>query len=59
MQNNAKFSEILEAYIREPFQPMQSNVNNNTVNDLIELLLFESSQPFDLKLKARPYIELE
>lgn len=59
MQNNAKFSEILEVYIREPFQPMQSNVNNNAVNDLIELLLFESNQPFDLKLKARPYIELE
>lgn len=59
MEKNDQLASLLEKYVRQPFQPEFSAVNEDAIKELVDFLLSSAGQPFDLDLQPRPYLELE
>ncbi len=59
LEKDENFASLLEAYVRQPFQAETSTIDEQPVSDLVDSLLSAATQPFDLNLQPRPYIELE
>lgn len=58
LKDDVQFTELLELYVREPFQPNKSIINAHLVNQLSEILLSKANKPFNYEVNPRPYLEL-
>ncbi|WP_157811393.1 JmjC domain-containing protein [Pseudomonas qingdaonensis] len=58
-EQDENFATLLETYVRQPFQPSTSPIQQVPVQALVDHLSATSQADFDLDLHARPYLELE
>lgn len=59
LEQDDRFASLLESYVRLPFQPETSVIDEQPLRLIVDHLLLAADQKFDLDLRTRPYLELE
>ncbi len=59
IMSDSKSSELLETYVKYPFESSEQSINKDSVYHFIEILEKECNCAYDPSIKQRAYLELE